>query len=101
MRAVPADRSRTTSQTRLAELRVAADLSQLEMAKLTGLALNTYIRLERGEIANPPIRYLVNCAFVLGVDLDAVLEREWTRWTAFSDTARRPPRRSSQSGKVS
>ena len=94
MRPVPADRSRTTSQSRLAKLRLAADLSQHRMAELTGLSLNTYIRLERGEIANPPIRYRVNCAIVLGVDLDEVLAPEWTRWTPFSAMARRPPRRS-------
>lgn len=53
------------------------------MAERTGIPLRTYQRLEAGMIPNPPIRYLVNCAIVLEVELEAVCEPEWLRWTQF------------------
>ncbi len=44
------------------------------------MALNTYKALERNELPNPPLRYLVNCSKALGVPLGAVLEPEWLEW---------------------
>jgi DNA-binding XRE family transcriptional regulator len=72
-------------RTRLAELRSKRTpvIKQERMAELTGIPLRTYQRLEVGKIMNPPIRYLVNCALVLEVDLESVCEPEWLRWTDF------------------
>ncbi|HWN21921.1 MAG TPA: hypothetical protein VNP93_08095 [Gaiellaceae bacterium] len=35
-------------------------------------------------VAACPLRYLVNCAIALGVDLDEVIEEEWHEWHPFS-----------------
>jgi hypothetical protein len=62
------------------------------MSRLTGIASQTYWRLERGQLKNPPIRYLVNCAVVLDCGLEDVCEKEWLAWTPFAG-ARKPRRR--------
>ena len=76
---------RRTPRTRLAEVRSKRIpvIKQETMAERTGIPLRTYQRLEAGKIPNPPIRYLVNCAMVLEVELEAVCEPEWLRWTEF------------------
>jgi transcriptional regulator with XRE-family HTH domain len=70
-------------RTRLGELRRkrVPVIKQEAMAEQTGIPLRTYQRLEAGKITNPPIRYLVNCAIVLGVELEEICEPEWLRWT--------------------
>jgi CheY-like chemotaxis protein len=71
-------------------------LVQEDMAELTGLPMATYRRVERGELTNPPIRYLVNCWHVLrtrqpDLALADLLEPDWMGWTVFSRTAQSPP----------
>lgn len=44
------------------------------------LSRATYRKLEQGLIANPPIRYLTNCAIVLGCQLEDLIEDEWRAW---------------------
>jgi transcriptional regulator with XRE-family HTH domain len=79
-------------RTRLGELRRRRIpvIKQEAMAERTGIPLRTYQRLEAGKITNPPIRYLVNCAIVLGVDLEEVCEPEWLRWSELSAGADEP-----------
>lgn len=62
------------------------------MSQRTGISLRTYRRLENGSIENPPIGYLVNCALVLNLSLEDILESEWLTWMSFDDTVE-PPRR--------
>jgi transcriptional regulator with XRE-family HTH domain len=50
------------------------------MAEATGLGRSTYWRLESGGYVNPPLRYLVNCAIVLDVDLAELIEPSWLEW---------------------
>lgn len=57
--------------------------TQASMSEKTGIPLRTYRRLENGEMENPPITYLVNCAIVLGQPLEAICEQEWLSWTPF------------------
>lgn len=66
--------------TRLAEVRHWRGVTQEELADRVGMSHNTYRRLERDELPNPPLRSLVNCAKALGVPLDAVLEPNWLQW---------------------
>lgn len=66
--------------TRLAERRRAAGLSQGDLARLTGVSARTIQRIESRRAANPPLRYLVNCAFVLGCRLEDMIEPEWLTW---------------------
>jgi transcriptional regulator with XRE-family HTH domain len=80
----------TRVRTRLAKARVKSQLTQDEMSALTGMSRATYIRLEQGRMANPPLRYLVNCALVLRVRLEAILEEEWRSWMP-SERAPAPP----------
>jgi transcriptional regulator with XRE-family HTH domain len=76
---------RRIPRTRLGELRqkTRPSIKQEAMSERAGIPLRTYQRLEAGKIPNPPIRYLVNCAIVLGVELEDVCEPEWLRWTKF------------------
>jgi transcriptional regulator with XRE-family HTH domain len=80
----------TQPRTKLAALRLDQGLSQQEMARRTGLSIATYQRLERGDLWNPPLRYLVNCALVLGVELEQVFEDSWREWHTFSAHADDP-----------
>jgi transcriptional regulator with XRE-family HTH domain len=67
----PAEPTRSSQRTKLARLRVQADVTQLEMSRLTGIGARTYSKLEQGENTNPPLGYLVNCAAVLERPLEA------------------------------
>lgn len=84
-------RERTRVETRLAAVRVEKNVAQSEMARRTGISLNTYRRIERGEMTNPPIRYLTNISIALGVPLDRISEPEWFQWTVFDERASEPP----------
>lgn len=70
----------TKIRTRLAQQRVASGYTQRDMARLTGLSLTMYRRLERGEIDNPGIRWLVNCARALKVPTNELVEPSWAEW---------------------
>lgn len=87
------DRRRIAPVTKLARLRIDRDFRQDELAEKTGLSLRTLQRLEAGEINNPPLRYLTNCAIALEVDLDEVIEDEWRQWLKLDARAPDPRRR--------
>lgn len=55
-------------------------MSQMELAETTGISIATLRRLERGAMANPPLRYLTNCAIVLGVEVEELIEDAWRDW---------------------
>jgi transcriptional regulator with XRE-family HTH domain len=81
----------SAAKTKLARLRLARGLSQEAMAAVIGVAPVTYQRLERDEIENPPIGYLVNCAIVLGVEFAEVCEDRCLQWHRMSASAASPP----------
>jgi transcriptional regulator with XRE-family HTH domain len=68
------------AETRLAHRRIAAELTQGELAEKVGLSLPTYRRLERKKMRNPPLRYLINCGIVLGCHWIELIEPEWEQW---------------------
>lgn len=70
----------TVVRSRLAVARVAAGVTQAEAAERIGIGLATYRRLERGQVENPPLRYLVNAAIMFGVDVDDVIDDRWREW---------------------
>ena len=72
-------------------MRVERGLTQGKLAAAIGVSLETYRRLERGRIENPPLRYLGNAALVLGVELEALVEDEWRTWAVLSPDAPGPP----------
>jgi transcriptional regulator with XRE-family HTH domain len=76
--------------TRLRLAREAALASQRELAELAGIPIATYRRLERGEIRNPSVRLLVNCAIVLFRPVEELLDDEWLEWMPI-DRAEPPP----------
>ena len=77
----PADRERSAGATRIARARLKADLTQSQLAAATGLSLRTVQKLDRGEMTNPPIRYLANVAHVLDRDIWDLCEPEWLQFT--------------------
>jgi transcriptional regulator with XRE-family HTH domain len=69
------------AETRLARVRLASGLTQRDLFEATGMSRSVYWRLERGRIDNPPLRHLTNCAIVLGVPVEELIEDEWrTTW---------------------
>jgi len=84
-------RQATKVETKLADRRLRAGLTQAEMAELTGISLAHYRRLERGQMRNPPLRFLVNCALVLQAELLDIVEDEWLTWMPFDQRHPEPP----------
>jgi transcriptional regulator with XRE-family HTH domain len=54
-----------------------------KLARLIGISVPTYQRLERGTMRNPPLRYPANAALALRVKLDAVVNDSWREWYPF------------------
>jgi len=75
----------------LAKVRRRRGLTQQEMADAVGVSLRTYRRVERGEVDDPGVRLLHNCAIALGVTLYDIIPAEWYFWSVFSEDARVPP----------
>jgi transcriptional regulator with XRE-family HTH domain len=69
----------------LRQRRRAAGISQRALAERAGLSLRTLQRIERLEVDNPPIRYLANCAIVLGCELEDLIEPAWREWKELGD----------------
>lgn len=87
-----ADDRRTKPRTKLALWRVYRNVSQREMSEATGIAPASYRRLERGQIDNPPLRWLVNCQLALGApQLTDLIEDEWSTFKQFRDGPTEPP----------
>lgn len=77
--------------TRLKRERLRLQVSQLSLSRATGISERTLQRLENGEIENPPLRYLVNCAKALGIaDWRELIEPEWERWLPVGNGPMRP-----------
>lgn len=78
----PAERVKQTKvRTPLAEARVRRGLTQTEVAAAAGMSRTTYNKLERGGFEAPPLRYLNNCAVVLGVArVEDLFEPRWRDW---------------------
>ena len=71
----------TKVRTPLAEARVRRGMTQTEVAAAAGMSRTTYNKLERGGYDDPPLRYLNNCAIVLGVDrVEDLFEPRWREW---------------------
>ena len=85
------DTNPSAAQTWLAWHRTEQGLTQADMAELTGIPLATYRKLERGEIENPGIRLLSNCAVVLNTSVFDLVEIKWQRWFPLSEKRKRPP----------
>lgn len=68
-------------KTRLNHERRLQRVSQAGLAELTGISERNLSRLENGEMTNPPLRYLVNCALALGLeDWRELVEPAWEQW---------------------
>jgi transcriptional regulator with XRE-family HTH domain len=83
--------ARRKPRTKLAARRQGTGLSQKEVSELSGIPLRTIQRLERDDIDNPPIRYLVNLAMVFECRLVDVCEEKWIEWTVFDASAPEAP----------
>ena len=93
---VPGDVARapageTIPRTELARWRLRRGLTQVQLAQAIGITRATYIKLEQGRMPNPPLRYLSNCAIVLGVPVQELIEPEWQTWMRFDARSPHPP----------
>jgi transcriptional regulator with XRE-family HTH domain len=71
-----ADASRSARKTKLAEMRLKRDLSQRDMELATGISMSTLQRLESGELKDPRLGALVNCALALDCSIEELVEDE-------------------------
>jgi len=67
-------------KTQLNFIRRGQGVSQADLAAITGISVRNLSRLENGEMSNPPLRYIVNCARALGVPWQQLVEAEWEEW---------------------
>lgn len=73
------------SKTKLGAWRFRRRLTQEQMIEATGMAPATYRRLERGEHRNPQLKWLANCALVLGCSIEDLIEDEWREWSQIGE----------------
>jgi len=57
----------------LAKHRIKRDLTQRELARLSGVSYNTIIKIERGGITNPKIETVVKLAKALKISIDSLI----------------------------
>ena len=79
------------AKTKLTKWRIERGLSQPQMVQFTGIPISSYQRLEEGNYVRFPYQQLRNCATVLGVELDELIEDRFKGWTVFSEFAKEPP----------
>jgi transcriptional regulator with XRE-family HTH domain len=76
----------------LREVRALRGATQEQVARITGIPLKAYRKLERKQIAHPPLAYLCNCALALGVELEDVTEPGWgLEWVPMGTASPTPP----------
>ena len=78
-------------------MRRARGIKQHELASAVGVSEKTLWRLEHGQIEEPSLRLLVNCAMALRVPVGELLEPEWREWFVY-DTRRPDPPQPSDFG---
>jgi transcriptional regulator with XRE-family HTH domain len=66
-------------------------MTQEALAHETGVPLATYRRLERGEIPNPRLGWLVNCSLILQAPLQALLRDYEYSWVPLKNGPEGPP----------
>ncbi len=66
-------------------------VTEQELATVTGMSTATYWRLEHGQMPDPPLRLLANCALALGVELEDLIEDEWREWKVLDARYGQPP----------
>ena len=60
----------------LAKHRLKRDLTQRELARLSGVSYNTIIKIERGGITNPKIETVVKLSKALNISIDNLIWRK-------------------------
>ena len=83
--------SRAAYDTPLSYQRIRQGVTQEELATAVGVSVRTIRRLEAGEMTQPSIRLLMNCAFALGERLQMICQPEWLEWTVFTEGVDAPP----------
>ncbi len=85
--------SSAESDTPLSYQRISAGVTQQELAVAVGVSVRTIQRLESGQVAQPSLRLLINCAIALRVNLGQICQGEWLDWTVFTEGVNGPPER--------
>lgn len=65
--------------TRIEQRRIAAGLTQRELARRADISLSTLQRIEQLDNDNPGVRYLANIASVLGCEIEDLIEDRWRK----------------------
>jgi transcriptional regulator with XRE-family HTH domain len=63
--------------TRIEQRRIAAGLTQRELAHRAEISLSTLQRIEQLDNDNPGVRYLANIASVLGCEIEDLIDDRW------------------------
>lgn len=79
-------------RTKLAKWRLERGASQPGMVRDTGIPMSTYQRIEAGDYERLPYQALYNCALVLQVGIDELIDDRFKRWTVFHSGAEQPPK---------
>jgi transcriptional regulator with XRE-family HTH domain len=79
-------------RTKLAEWRLERHATQADMVRDTGIPISTYQRIEAGEYDRLPYQQLYNCALVLDVPVEDLIDERFKRWTTYHPSAKKPPR---------
>lgn len=58
----------------------------------TGIPIASYQRYEAGKYDKPPYMQLYNCAIVLEVDVEDLIDDRFKKWHVYSARAKKPPR---------
>lgn len=74
---MPPPKKDRTGLTRIEQRRIAAGLTQRELARRAEISLSTLQRIEQLENDNPGVRYLANIASVLGCEIEDLIEDSW------------------------
>lgn len=74
---MPPPKKDRTGLTRIEQRRLAAGLTQAELAEKAQISLPTLQRIEQTQNDNPGIRYLGNIAIALGCQIEDLIEDDW------------------------
>jgi transcriptional regulator with XRE-family HTH domain len=73
--------------TKIYELRLQRGWTMQEVSDWSGIPIASYARLERGQLANPRLRQLVNLALLFEVSLEDLLQDDWRQWMQLHEEA--------------
>jgi transcriptional regulator with XRE-family HTH domain len=84
-------RSHAKYLSRIALIRIARGVTQRELADAVGVSHKTLRRLESGQMEDPSLALLTNCALALKVRVEQITEPSWSEWKPLRADRTAPP----------